>query len=70
MSERKNEEKRKKISFDYDNSNIWDEIYLRVCFLGETVLVMIRRLSRQLQRLSLSLSVENQFQVMKKSREE
>lgn len=50
--------------------NIWDEIYLRVCFLGETVLVMIRRLSRQLQRLSLSLSVENQFQVMKKSREE
>lgn len=50
--------------------NIWDEIYLRVCFLGETVLVMIRRLSQQLQRLSLSLSVENQFQVMKKSREE
>lgn len=50
--------------------NIWDEVYLRVCFLGETVLVMIRRLSRQLQRLSLSLSVENQFQVMKKSREE
>lgn len=50
--------------------NIWDEVYLRVCFLGETVLVMIRRLSRQLQCLSLSLSVENQFQVMKKSREE
>lgn len=69
MSERKNEEKRKKISIMII-PNIWDEIYLRVCFLGETVLVMIRRLSRQLQRLSLSLSVENQFQVMKKSREE
>lgn len=48
--------KRKKISFDYDNSEQWDEIYLRVSFLGETVLVMIRRgrLSRQ---RSLSLKI-------------
>lgn len=46
--------------------NIWDEIYLRICFLGDDSTKIVAAIATS---FSLSL-LGNQFQVMKKSREE